>query len=58
MMDNNLFELLVCPICNGQLNYVKDNSELICSFDKLAFPIIDDIPVMLKEEARKVSFNE
>lgn len=54
-MDQHLLEILVCPICKGALEYEKTQSELLCRFDKLAFPIRDDIPVMLAEEARSLS---
>lgn len=51
-MDNKLLDLLACPVCKGELEYDKENSELICKKDKLAYPIRDDIPVMLESEAR------
>ena len=54
-MDKKLLEILVCPICKGPLQYDKSNQELICLADRLAFPIRDDIPVMLEEEARVLS---
>lgn len=57
-MDNKLLEILACPICKGQLFYDKQAKELICNIDKLAFPIRDDIPIMLEDEARKLSDNE
>ncbi len=57
-MNHKLLEVLVCPICKGDLVYNKDSEELICRFDKLAYPIRDDIPVMLEDEARKVSSEE
>ncbi|NVK21822.1 MAG: Trm112 family protein [Kangiellaceae bacterium] len=57
-MDHNLLDILVCPICKGELKYHKANNELICRFDKLAYPINDDIPVMLEEQARQVSSDE
>lgn len=57
-MDNKLLEILVCPICKGPLLYKKDAQELICKFDKLAYPIRNGIPVMLEDEARKVSLEE
>ena len=53
-MDNKLLDILACPICKGELNYDKENNELICEKDKLAFPIRDDIPVMLESEARSL----
>ncbi|MHC9510627.1 Trm112 family protein [Kangiella sp. M94] len=57
-MNHKLLDVLVCPICKGDLVYNKDSEELICRFDKLAYPIRDDIPVMLEDEARKVSSEE
>lgn len=54
MIDKNLLEILVCPLCKGKLTYVKHQSELICELDRLAYPIRDDIPVMLESEAREV----
>ncbi|MCW8858034.1 MAG: Trm112 family protein [Kangiella sp.] len=57
-MNHKLLDVLVCPVCKGDLVYKKDSNELICRFDKLAYPIRDDIPVMLEEEARSVSSEE
>jgi len=57
-MDHKLIDVLVCPLCKGELLYNKKQQELICRFDKLAYPIRDDIPVMLEDEARKVSAEE
>ncbi|MCU7814615.1 MAG: Trm112 family protein [Candidatus Thiodiazotropha sp. (ex Lucinoma kastoroae)] len=57
-MDRKLLDILVCPLCKGKLNYMKKESELICRVDRLAFPIRDDIPVMLEEEARKLAADE
>jgi uncharacterized protein YbaR (Trm112 family) len=51
-MDHKLLEILVCPLCKGPLLWRKDAAELICKGDRLAFPVKDDIPVMLEEEAR------
>lgn len=53
-MDKKLLDILVCPICKGPLVYNKANKELICKPDRLAFPIRDDIPVMLEDEARQL----
>lgn len=53
-MDNRLLDILVCPICKGQLEFDKTAQELVCRFDKLAFPIRDGIPVMIEDEARKL----
>lgn len=57
-MDRKLLEILVCPICKGPLVYKKEAQELICKGDRLAYPIRDDIPVMLEEEARKLAADE
>jgi uncharacterized protein YbaR (Trm112 family) len=53
-MDSKLLDILVCPICKGPLLYKKAEKELICKADRLAYPIRDDIPVMLEDEARKI----
>jgi uncharacterized protein YbaR (Trm112 family) len=57
-MDAKLLEILVCPLCKSQLIYRKAEQELICKADKLAYAIKDGIPVMLADEARKVSPEE
>lgn len=54
MLNFKLLEILVCPLCKGNLFYDKKNNELICKFDKLAYPIENDIPIMLEEKARVV----
>jgi uncharacterized protein YbaR (Trm112 family) len=51
-MDAKLLEFLVCPVCKGPLDYLKDQQELVCKPDRLAFPVRDGIPVMLEDEAR------
>ena len=57
-LDTKLLDVLVCPSCKGPLVYRKSQSELICSPCRLAYPIRDDIPVMLEEEARKLPAEE
>lgn len=57
-MDARLLEILVCPLCKGPLDFVKEKQELVCKPDRLAFPIRDGIPVMLEEEARQLSTEE
>ncbi len=57
-MDARLLDILVCPICKGPLVYRKAENELICKGDRLAYPIRDDIPVMLEDEARKLDPSE
>jgi len=53
-MDRKLLDILVCPVCKGKLVFDKKNQELICKADRLAFPVRDDIPVMLVDEAREL----
>lgn len=57
-MDKKLLEILVCPVCKGDLIYKKDVQELICKADRLAYPIRDGIPVMLEGEARRINLEE
>ena len=57
-MDPKLLEILVCPVCKGPLLLKKDAHELICKADRLAFPVKDDIPVMLEDEARTLPPDE
>lgn len=57
-MDKRLLDILVCPICKGPLLYRKEAQELICRFDRLGYPIREEIPVMLEHEARKITSEE
>jgi uncharacterized protein YbaR (Trm112 family) len=58
MMDARLLEILACPICKGALKYQRDAQVLVCRMDRLAYPIRDDVPVMLEEEARQLSADD
>jgi uncharacterized protein YbaR (Trm112 family) len=61
-MDSRLIEIIVCPICKGPLRLDKltrsepaqPEAELVCTRDRLAFPIRDGIPVMLVDDARRI----
>ncbi len=57
-MDKKLLDILVCPVTKGPLIYDKDKQELISRAARLAYPIRDGIPVMLEEEARRISEEE
>ncbi len=57
-MDKSLLEILACPICKGELLFDAGNQELICRFDRVAYPVIDDIPVMLENRARRLGGDE
>jgi len=58
MLDKKLLAILVCPLCKGPLHYNAERQELVCRADALAYPVRDGIPVMLEEEARRLSSEE
>ncbi|PPI88088.1 hypothetical protein CRV12_00385 [Candidatus Pantoea edessiphila] len=55
-MDNYLLKIITCPICNGKLTY--NYEELICNIDFLAYPIKNGIPILIENNARKISIND
>ena len=57
-MDKRLLEILVCPVTKGPLVYDREKQELISASARLAYPVRDDIPVMLEQEARTLSEEE
>jgi uncharacterized protein YbaR (Trm112 family) len=57
-MDSKLLDILACPVCKGALGLRKATDELVCRRDRLAFPIRDGVPVMLEEEARKLTSDD
>ena len=58
ILDKKLLDILACPVCKGPLVYDKEQQELVCRVDRLAYPVRDDIPVMLEEEARQLPAEE
>ena len=54
-MDKNLLDILVCPVTKGPLIYDKSKQELISVAARLAYPIRDDIPIMLESDARTLT---
>jgi len=58
VIDKRLLEILVCPVSKAPLVLSEDGKELKCRASGLAYPIRDDIPVMLESEARKMSAEE
>ena len=50
-LDTQLLEILVCPKCKGDLEYRETESSLICHACSLRYPVRDDIPIMLIDEA-------
>ena len=57
-MDKKLFEILACPLCKGDVKYHKETAELVCRPCGLAYPVRDDIPMMLEGEARTLTADE
>lgn len=57
-MDITLLEILACPVCKGELLYDAKHQELLCKFDRVAYPIINDIPVMLEDRGRRLGMDE
>ena len=55
MLSQELLDILVCPACKGDLRYEREPERLICPACKLAYPVKDDIPIMLPEEAERLS---
>jgi len=53
-MNKKLMRILVCPVCKGELEYIKKKNELLCRHDSLAFPVRAGIPVLLDVDARKI----
>jgi len=53
VLDESLLEILACPKCKGELEYKKEEDQLVCHHCRLIFRIEDDIPIMLIDEAQK-----
>lgn len=53
-LSRELLAILVCPQCKGELELVDSQKGLVCNACRLRYPIRDDIPVMLVDEAEKI----
>ena len=51
-LEKELKEILVCPKCKGDLDFREPQDQIVCAACRLVYPIVDDIPVMLVEEAK------
>jgi uncharacterized protein YbaR (Trm112 family) len=51
-LDPALLEILACPNCRAELRVDEEASELVCTGCGYAYPVRDDIPVLLVDEAR------
>jgi uncharacterized protein YbaR (Trm112 family) len=50
-LSPQLLSILVCPKCKGELEYRADEPSLVCHRCRLRYPVRDDIPIMLADEA-------
>jgi uncharacterized protein YbaR (Trm112 family) len=57
-MDARLLDILACPVCKGALLYRREQQVLVCRLDRLAYPVRDDVPIMLEEEARQLAADD
>jgi len=53
-VDKELLEILCCPNCKGDIKLTEDGTGLVCEKCRLKYPVREDIPVMLVEEAEKL----
>ncbi|MEP1445888.1 MAG: Trm112 family protein [Paraglaciecola sp.] len=56
--DKKLLDILACPVCKGKLLYQNKQAQLICKFDRLVYPIRENIPVLLETEAKQLSSDD
>jgi len=52
--NSKILDVIACPICKGKLHYDKTAQELICNFDKVAYPIKNGVPIMIVDQAKKL----
>lgn len=54
-MDHGLIDILACPICKAPLLHRREQQELVCRGDRLAWPIRDGVPRLRVADAREIS---
>lgn len=54
MIDTELLNILVCPKCRNEVKLSQDSETIICETCKLAYPIDNDIPIMLIDNAKEI----
>lgn len=52
MIDKSLLDILICPQCGDSLKQIKE--QLVCEKEQLAYPIVNNIPILLVEKALKL----
>jgi uncharacterized protein YbaR (Trm112 family) len=58
MLDSRLLDILACPLCKGPVSHRSEAGVLVCRADRLAFPVVDGVPVMLEAEARVLASDD
>jgi uncharacterized protein YbaR (Trm112 family) len=58
MLDARLLEILACPLCKSPVLHNRAAGVLVCRADRLAFPVVDGVPVMLESEARPLAADD
>jgi uncharacterized protein len=58
MLDTRLLDILACPLCKGPVHYRRIEGVIVCRADRLAFPVVDGVPVMLENEARVLNSDD
>lgn len=56
--DKKLLDILACPTCKGSLIFSEQTQQLVCAFDKVAYPINEGIPVLLENEATTLTSDQ
>jgi len=51
-LDPKLLEIIACPKCKGNLDLKADGSSLVCRACRLAYPVVDEIPNLIAEDAQ------
>ena len=54
MINQDLLDILACPACKGPVQLNDEGNGLTCGQCRLLYEIVDDIPVMLVDKARKL----
>lgn len=54
MINKDLLDILACPKCKGPIELTAEENGLVCGKCRLLYEIIDDIPVMLIDKAKKL----
>jgi uncharacterized protein YbaR (Trm112 family) len=57
MINRDLLDILACPKCKGPIELTKDETGLVCEQCRLRYDIVDDIPIMLIDKAKKIDQN-